>query len=175
MNLFPSKRSSQITPYKTLVDEVLGELPFSPFSFKRLIERVAAMRKRPIQVVAWAMPDVTLYGLWLTSPSQEFIFFERETAVVHQELIILHELSHILLGHTTLDITNGTATAFLQNALMRSEIANLHLTAQERDAEGLAKALQLEIIKRAGLQALTAQIATSPEWEVLLTHLGIAK
>ncbi|WP_162562076.1 ImmA/IrrE family metallo-endopeptidase [Salinispora vitiensis] len=39
-------------------------------------------------------------GLWVTTATKDYIAFERQTSPAHQDHIVLHELGHILCGHT---------------------------------------------------------------------------
>jgi hypothetical protein len=53
------------------------------------------------------------------------------------------------------------------------QMADLHKSPRERDAEEMATLIQNELIRRAGLQALTARIATAPLWSNLVFGLGL--
>jgi hypothetical protein len=54
--------------------------------------------------------------------------------------------------------------------LMRADQEHSH---EEREAELVATAIQNEIIRVAGLRALTRQVATAPLWEELVYGLGL--
>jgi Zn-dependent peptidase ImmA (M78 family) len=116
------------------------------------------------------MTDIGEYGLWLaTTDGRDFVFFDEQTAAVHQWQIIAHELAHMLLGHTTAVVGSETPISVAGFVLRRSQ----HAGRQERDAELLATLLQAEIIKRAGLQALTSQISSQPAWAGFIKGTGV--
>lgn len=132
-----------------------------------LARQVARLRRRPIQLCPISMQDETLYGAWLASDDVDYVFFERDTARVHQEHIIIHELSHILCGHTTYTVRpDSIATdAILTRTLRRH-------SREELEAENLAHAIQEAFIRQAGLGALTL-VSTTPVWNAMLLGLGL--
>jgi hypothetical protein len=137
------------------------------FSVLDLVAMVADRRGRPIRLVPWAMPDVSQFGVWLAGPKSDYIFFESDTARVHQHHIILHELAHILLGHRTVFVDESVAIS--DGLLMRTAARD---TEEERAAESLAADMQAAIIEAVGLQALTSRISSSPVWSDLVYGLG---
>ncbi len=158
------------SPERTLLEVILAPIDFLNFSILKLVERVALYRGRPIELCPWAMPGTTQYGVWLASPNCDFIFFEKHTARVHQDHIISHELSHILLGHQTYMVADA---ATISTAVLMRRLTDLHKSPREQQAEDMAMLLQNELIRRAGLQALTARIATAPLWSNLVFGLGL--
>ncbi|WP_433724380.1 hypothetical protein ACQP2Y_03100 [Actinoplanes sp. CA-051413] len=40
-------------------------------------------------------------GLWISVETADYVFYDPETSQLHAEHIILHELGHMLSGHTT--------------------------------------------------------------------------
>lgn len=140
------------------------------FTIDDLIQKVAIQRGRPIELVPMPLP-ANLYGARLSGPSRDYIIYEINTALVHQDHIKAHELGHILADHEIMPITADTsfedAVAFL---LMR---ANQEDSYEEREAEDVANAIQNEIIRCVGLHALTRQVATTPVWSDLARGFGI--
>lgn len=57
-----------------------------------------------------ALPADGPRGLWISAAERDYLIYERNTSPLHQEHIILHELSHLLCGHT------GTATLTEEHA-----------------------------------------------------------
>ena len=73
------------------------DLP-TPFDIRSFCDAVGARRGRPIRlcpVTSQAGP----FGLWAAGTGIDYIFYERSTSPLHQEHIILHEVSHLLCGH----------------------------------------------------------------------------
>lgn len=166
------------------VQALLDGLTDTNYSTIKLAERVAAMRELPIVLLACPIPTPECYGWWLTSPLCEFIVYERDTFVSHQNHIIFHELAHILLGHQTVALSQekahellsrchslelvasaqgrvyaGIATTLQDTArdadVLLREMADVHAALKETEAESLATLLQRELIRRVGFMALT--------------------
>lgn len=136
-------------------------------SILNLMEIVADRRGRPIRLVSRAMPDASQSGVWLAGPKSDYIFFESDTAKVHQHHTILHELAHILHGHQTVFVDEDVRIT--DGLLMRTAARD---SDEERAAEDLASTLQASIIEAVGLQALTSRISSSPVWSELVYGLG---
>ena len=150
--------------------DLLDGLDYANFYILNLVERVAVRRCRPIMLKPWPMSGTVQYGAWLAAAQRDYIFFEAHTARVHQEHIILHELAHMLLGHPTLMVTDDIALT--SEVLMRA-LSTLNESAREREAEALAAKLWGELMRRAGLHALTHRVATAPLWSDLAFGLGL--
>ncbi|MFB0629351.1 hypothetical protein [Streptomyces sp. AB3(2024)] len=76
------------------------ELP-DPFTVDSFRDALARHRGRPI--VMEPLPDLgseAPCGAWIALPSVDVVFYERRTSPAHQDLIKLHELGHVLCGHT---------------------------------------------------------------------------
>ncbi len=136
------------------------------------VARVVAQRRgRRIVLFPCEWPDPLQFGMWVADPEQDYIFFERRTARVHQEHIIAHELGHMLLGHTTLRV-HHLSTQPEPGALMRAA-GRLHETPEEHEAEAVAQELQTALIRRAGLERMTKRPGTAPLWEKLTLGMGV--
>ncbi|MEV6977396.1 hypothetical protein [Kitasatospora sp. NPDC093806] len=72
--------------------------PFTVEGFRASLER---RRGRPI--VMEPLPSLgrdAPCGLWIALPSIDVILYEERTTPAHQDLIKLHELGHVVCGHT---------------------------------------------------------------------------
>ncbi|GAB7185205.1 hypothetical protein ATKI12_5036 [Kitasatospora sp. Ki12] len=83
-------------------ERILAEtaLP-DPFTVEAFREALARSRGRPI--VMEGLPELgddAPCGLWIALPSVDVVFYEQHTSPAHQDLIKLHELGHVLCGHT---------------------------------------------------------------------------
>jgi hypothetical protein len=72
-----------------------------PLDVVELCERVGRQRGKAIKLIAHALPMPGPFGAWISTPSAEFILYQKETSGPHQSHIILHELGHILAGHAS--------------------------------------------------------------------------
>ncbi len=73
------------------------DLP-TPFDARSFCGALASQRRRPILLQPVA-GGVGPFGLWVATPSADFIFYQQETSPLHREHIILHEVCHLLCGH----------------------------------------------------------------------------
>lgn len=70
-----------------------------PLRTDELCRRLGAHWNKPIRLLPWALPVPGPFGLWMSRPNEEVIFYQEETTRVHQDHIILHEIGHILCDH----------------------------------------------------------------------------
>src|SRR5690348_8656507 len=71
-----------------------------PFDVRAMCADLGRRRGRPVELVEMALPADAPSGLWLSTGQRDYIVYEQATSLLHQEHIILHELSHMLCGHT---------------------------------------------------------------------------
>ena len=72
-----------------------------PLDVVDLCERVGRQRGKHIRLVEHSLPVPGPFGAWISTPSAEFILYQKETSGPHQNHIILHELGHILAEHAS--------------------------------------------------------------------------
>jgi hypothetical protein len=83
---------------------VLRDLPIpAPFDEQIFCDALADRRGRPISLLALPLHQLDtpepLYGLVIEKSSCDTVIYERDTSRLHRRQIILHELSHLILGH----------------------------------------------------------------------------
>ncbi|MGW2158903.1 ImmA/IrrE family metallo-endopeptidase [Nonomuraea sp. NPDC001699] len=80
--------------------EIARRLPMPrPYRVRTLCDLVAAERGRPIRLLELPGDDEML-GAWLATEATDLIFYKPDTTPPHQDHIILHELSHVICGHS---------------------------------------------------------------------------
>ncbi|MDJ1136271.1 hypothetical protein [Streptomyces iconiensis] len=112
-----------------------------PLSVPDLCEAVAQERGREIELRPLAVPACGPQGLWLDLPAADVIVFQERTSRVHQDHIVLHELSHIVAGHRGCAGVEGLRRAFpaLSDAAIRRVLQrHSYSGAEEREAEMIA-------------------------------------
>jgi hypothetical protein len=137
---------------------------FSKFVVSDFIAWVESRRGRPILTRAMRLPP-NLFGAWFEGDKADHIFYEAEPPDVHTVHNILHELSHLLLGHRTVHISSDLSehlragaeldqseTQPVVNGLFRSI---QYADEQEVEAETLSSLIQQRVFYEAGLAALT--------------------
>jgi hypothetical protein len=149
-----------------------------PLRVPVLCERLGAQRGRPIRLVPYPLPVSGPSGLWIASPTADYLLYQQHTSIAHQDHIVLHEVGHIIAEHTGVDLDDQT-WALLDPDLLRTAIGNaLHRTCydteREREAETVATiilewACVLEaIMPRAehdpGVRSLQLALGDRPGW-----------
>lgn len=130
------------------VDPLLHISIPTPFSIEKLCRNVADHRGRPL--IVEPMRGVTrqatdVCGIWVELENTDCIFYEAATTPLHRDHIVLHEIGHMLLGHTDKeidvkpaadfsDIFTGISPDMVRKVLGRANFS----TPQEREAEELA-------------------------------------
>lgn len=134
----------------------------------RLLE---ARRGRPVRL--WPVRDLPGgTGLWIDAPAADYLCYERHTTALHQELIIAHELGHLIWGHEPAPLAESDLiqifSADLRPDLVRRALCRTTFsTTQERQAECLATLL----LERAVRPAPVREAADDPTTAELLRHL----
>jgi hypothetical protein len=91
-------------------EERLDSLPLSvPFDLEAFCQSLAAIRGHPIVLqpvegVGWGT-----MGAWIPTEPADIIVYERHTTRLHQEHIVLHELSHLICEHQPQAVDSETA------------------------------------------------------------------
>jgi hypothetical protein len=145
-----------------LLDE--WDYDFGQFQISDFVAWVETRRGRPIQVRPMSLPP-NLFGAWIEGDTADHIFYAAEPPDVHAVHNILHELSHILLGHRTVHISGDLSERLhagaeldqsdgqpVVNGLFRSI---QYEDEQEVEAETLSSLIQQRVFYEAGLVALT--------------------
>ncbi|SNY55579.1 hypothetical protein SAMN05421748_116176 [Paractinoplanes atraurantiacus] len=72
-----------------------------PFDLDTFCAEVAERRGRPL--IRRPVPGLSAdapCGLWIGTPEADHVFYDPGTSPLHAEHIVLHELAHILSGHS---------------------------------------------------------------------------
>lgn len=124
-------------------------LPVS-FVLEDLIAAVERLRSTTIEIVEFPgiYPEDGLFGIWLNTGFGDYILHAPTESELHRRQIVLHELSHMILGH---DLATGqTSAAALfpdlpEQAVLRTLARGHTDNAMEREAEALADLLASSI------------------------------
>lgn len=136
------------------VRDLALEFP-QPFSAEALCALIAEQRGRRLYL--HPLPPLsgegTPCGMWVATAAADHVYFEAATSPLHQDHIILHELAHMLCGHTmpgldeptSTDLETAPAPALVQNALARTR----YTSNDEQEAEMVASVILEECALRA--------------------------
>lgn len=128
---------------RRLVDDL--DLP-DPFDVEKLVRHVAEQVGKPIQLIPMPMQHIPC-GLLVNTRDTHLLFYESRTSGAHQDLIVCHELAHLLCGHYSTTavsdaITPSLTLPDLDPALVASALARTSYTKDdEREAETVATLL----------------------------------
>ncbi|MER5183281.1 hypothetical protein ABT009_33870 [Streptomyces sp. NPDC002896] len=136
-----SGRSRPSQDHGTQFGSVLDglELP-DPFDVEELLARVSQKRGRPIHLHTFPgiAGEELPCGSWIATEQADHIFVEEATSPLHRDHIVLHEISHMLLGHTPRQ-TLSRAFRHLDADLVSGVLGRTsYETEEERSAETLA-------------------------------------
>ncbi len=133
------------------------EIPV-PFDERAFCAALAVRRSRPIELFPLSLRGLTdrevLYGILIDKFSCDVIVYEHNTSRLHQQQIILHEASHLILGHLHAPIPANTPTTLPTSVVGDGTIRHIlwrrnHAEAAEQEAELLASL----ILERAAIGA----------------------
>lgn len=109
-----------------------GLCPPMPWSLDGFVDHIRELRNRRILLYAQPLP-AGVSSFWFRSRSADHIVYARDAqSPHHRDHLVMHEISHMLLGHDGIPVT-----------LLRSPAAvrNLHSGPVETEAEFLATAI----------------------------------
>lgn len=113
-----------------------------PLRVPVLCDRLGAQRGRPIRLVPYPLPVPGPTGLWIASPTADYLLYQQHTSIAHQDHIVLHEVGHIIAEHDSVEL-DETSWSLLDPDTLRTAIGHaLHRTCydteQEQEAETVA-------------------------------------
>jgi hypothetical protein len=115
-----------------------------PFDLDAFCAGLAARRGRPLHLrpVPGLSSDAPC-GLWIGTADADHVFYDPGTSPLHAEHIVLHELAHILSGHSGSDGAFDRLFPDLDPATVRLALGRVgYTTEQEREAEMIASLIR---------------------------------
>jgi hypothetical protein len=113
-----------------------------PLRVPVLCDRLGASRGRPIRLVPYPLPVPGPFGLWIASPTADYILYQQHTTTAHQDHIVLHEVGHILAGHRSDDVDDAAWSLLtpetLRTAIRHALRRTCYDSAREQEAELVA-------------------------------------
>ena len=86
------------------LDETISANPGEPFDITDFCGRIAELRGRPIELLAMGPllggRPVPMTGLLVALPTADYLFYDDSTSPSFRENAIMHELGHLVLGHS---------------------------------------------------------------------------
>jgi hypothetical protein len=128
-----------------------------PTGMAEVCRRLGARRGKSIRLVPYPLEVPGPFGLWLDTPSADYILYQAETTPLHQEHIVAHELGHVLARHRSDEPDDEVWGELMPDVppevVRRALRRNSYDTDQEREAETVATML-LEAAAARGVDTL---------------------
>jgi hypothetical protein len=116
----------------------------SPFNLDAFCAEVESRRGRPL--IRRPVPGLNAAapcGLWIGTTAADHVFYDPGTSPLHAEHIVLHELAHILSGHSGADGALAQLFPDLDPATVSRVLGRVgYTTEQEREAEMMASLIR---------------------------------
>jgi hypothetical protein len=143
----------------------------NPFDLDTFCAMLGRDRGRPIVLVPIALPGRAPCGMSAVTDDADYIFVQKRTSPLHQALIGLHEIAHLIFGHTESPSLNQQTERLLAPSLdpaaVRYMLRRTHYSvAAEREAETLASL----ILSKVGAWTRPEQAHRLPAEVIELVH-----
>lgn len=132
------------------------DLP-EPFDAEAFVASLAAGRGRPIELMPVSAPEGAPCGLLMSTERADYILYPTTTTALHRQHILLHEVGHLLCGHTGADAgADGVAIDAAGRQLMPNLSPELvrrvlgrttYSEVEEREAELVATLLAQRVVR----------------------------
>lgn len=115
-------------------------------SVESLCDFVSARRGRPLRLLPMSLPAQGPCGLWVSTAAADYVVHESHTSATHRQHIVLHELAHVILEHTSTQVLTDDASRLLLPHLEPRTVDLLmgrtrYDAAEEKQAEVMASVL----------------------------------
>lgn len=141
-----------------------------PFDLAALCRSVSTGRGRELHVRGIPGPASRARpcGIWIATEGDDWIFVDQQTSPLHRQHIVLHELAHMLCGHTASELPENDmlrrlfpdlSPAMVKSVLSRSSYQSEY----EREAELLASLILARAQPAAPLMPVSDVSATEKE------------
>lgn len=125
--------------YAAIIREL--DIP-APFDLGEFTARLERQRNRPIRLCPFKSGPGVPCGVWIATWEADYVYYEQDTTPFHVNLIALHEIAHMLLGHHELPMRENLASQVAPDvnpALVRLILSrSAYASPEEREAETLA-------------------------------------
>jgi hypothetical protein len=114
----------------------------APFNLEEFTARLERQRNRPIRLCPFRSGPGVPCGVWIAIADADYVYYEQDTTRFHVNLIVLHEIAHMVLGHQGLPAWQNLARQIAPDVhpgLVRLLLSrSAYASPEEREAETLA-------------------------------------
>ena len=157
---------------RAVLSSIQQEFDFSTFTWASFVDWLSQRQGKEVLLVPIPTESSSLFGGWISTAAAEFIFYDAGTLPMHQIHIQLHEIAHILCGHTTFSTDMerlpqnwAEIMALAADAMRLRHVAE---SETEQEAEILTALIQSAIFSHGRQEALTRFDFQNPDEEVLV-------
>lgn len=149
------------------------DLP-APFDLAVFCRRIGRQIGRDIVLMSHSMAIGGLCGTWMRTAKADYVFYEQDTSLLHQQHIIFHEVGHILRSHTpgkelSQDLARTIAAGMKLSDVFRVLGRDSYTDDDEFEAELIATLLLARIGRH---PARTEPRATDPAADSTITRIA---
>lgn len=153
------------TRVATIFAEIVAAYNFADFTLDDFASWLAQRRGRPIEF--YPLPPTiarkeNLMGFWAIVCGVDTIVYLQNTLPLHQLHIQLHELAHILCGHTTAEFDEWDQLLPYSDLIRARKESALPSSKEESEAETLACLLFDEIQRHRRRQRFVSTASANP-------------
>ncbi len=150
----------------------------APYDLADLVTCVSTARGRPIRLLPLALDGATsdgCSGLWAATDTEDWLFIDQDARGGYRDLIIAHELSHIVCKHPAdLTITDADLRRLVPTLDPDHVRSALRRTKYDTEVEREAEMLGSLILARArtGTRITDGTAPVDPQTPAVLTRLS---
>ncbi|MBP7963681.1 MAG: hypothetical protein KBG20_18865 [Caldilineaceae bacterium] len=157
---------------RAVLSSIQQEFDFSTFTWPGFVDWLSQRQGKQVLLVPIPTESSSLFGGWISTAAAEFIFFDKGTLPMHQIHIQLHEIAHMLCGHSTFHADQEHMSQSQEEimALAASAMRMRHVAESEteQEAEILTALIQSAIFSHGRQEALTRFDFQNHDEEVLV-------
>lgn len=173
----PRNESGVHARMRDLMAAIQQEYDFTTFTWSGFVRWLARRRGKQVHLIPLPMGSATLFGSWISSDTEDFIFFDQDALPMHQIHIQLHEIAHILCDHTTyhVDIDHLPRSRAELMRLVEGAVRLRHVAEgeTEQEAEILTALIQSCVFRHGRQAALTRFDFQNHDEEVLINMMEL--
>lgn len=138
----------------------------TPFEVTTFTAALSQRLGRPVELLPLPFRSAGPCGVLVSTDRAEYIGYPADTALLHQQHIVLHEVGHLLCGHQGAEVLGPVAAEnllpHLSDELIHRVLGRSGYTdAQEREAELFASLVLNRVARSRPLLAATGQPAAA--------------
>jgi hypothetical protein len=128
----------------------------APVSVRELARRMGTQQGKPIRLIEYPLPVPGPFGLWLSTPSADYVLYQAKTTADHQDQIIAHELGHLISGHASDEQDDAVWQQFMPDVPPEMVRRALRRTSYDTDTEREAETAATILLEAAAVIQLVA-------------------